>query len=420
MFHCGDLKERNNVLCHSELVSASLTKCVVKFPLLEARDRVRCLAEHKKSEILRSSSTDLLQSNGLSLRMTSALDNSNKLRHPERSEGSLTEQIIANSGIAELMSKSKFANVSTSSQPSPQGEGESCHAELVSASLSERIGNCPSPREEGVGERVLPFAKRETLKRSWIIGGSAGSTQPSPRRASLLPKSAVHGDIMKKCAFTLAEVLITLGIIGVVAAITLPNLMTAYKARTLRSQFMKSYSLIQQAYKMMQADEVSTSPSDYDRSSDDATFKTVFQRYFTGTTDCGYTKSSPCYNPSNIKYKSPVGNNTLSSAWLDDGQFVLKDGTLFMFENPSSSGGEIRVWIFVDINGINGRPNRLGYDLFIFALTDNGIKPMGDEGTPHRNSCAIKESSYGYNGFSCASDAKNDPDYFKKVVKAIK
>ena len=216
-------------------------------------------------------------------------------------------------------------------------------------------------------------------------------------------------------AFTLAEVLITLGIIGVVAAVTLPNLMIIYKARVLRNQFMKSYSLIQQAYKMMQADDVSTSPSDYD-----ASFKTVFQRYFTGTTDCGYRMSSPCYNPSNIKYKSPVGNKTLSYAWLDDGQFVLKDGTLFMFENPSHSGGEMRAWIFVDINGINGKPNRLGYDLFVFALTDNGIKPMGDEGTQHRNSCVFKESSYGYNGFSCASDAKNDQDYFKKVVKSIK
>lgn len=83
--------------------------------------------------------------------------------------------------------------------------------------------------------------------------------------------------ILKNRAFTLAEVLITLGIIGVVAAITLPNLMTAYKARVLRSQFMKSYSLIQQAYKMMEADGVSSSPTDYDRiSGDDSSFKTVF------------------------------------------------------------------------------------------------------------------------------------------------
>ena len=36
---------------------------------------------------------------------------------------------------------------------------------------------------------------------------------------------------MKKYGFTLAEVLITLGIIGVVAAITIPTLVSNYKQR---------------------------------------------------------------------------------------------------------------------------------------------------------------------------------------------
>ena len=49
----------------------------------------------------------------------------------------------------------------------------------------------------------------------------------------------------KKVAFTLAEVLITLGIIGIVVAMTIPTLMTNIKARKLRTQFLKSYSIIQ-------------------------------------------------------------------------------------------------------------------------------------------------------------------------------
>ncbi len=44
---------------------------------------------------------------------------------------------------------------------------------------------------------------------------------------------------MKNYGFTLAEVLITLGIIGVVAAITIPNLITTYKAKQLHSQFLQ-------------------------------------------------------------------------------------------------------------------------------------------------------------------------------------
>ena len=229
--------------------------------------------------------------------------------------------------------------------------------------------------------------------------------------------------ILKNRAFTLAEVLITLGIIGVVAAITLPNLMTAYKARVLRSQFMKSYSLIQQAYKMMEADGVSTSPTDYDRiSGDDSSFKTVFQRYFTGTTDCWYNKSAPCYNMTTYSYKCLDGKSSLTPHYFDDGQFALTDGTLFMFENPSSSNpSDYRAWVFVDINGINGKPNRLGYDLFVFQLTDNGLKAMGDEGTEYvgDNYCSLlgKEN---LNGFSCTKEAKNDPDYFKRITRVIK
>ena len=90
MFHCGDLKLRK---WHSELVSEFQAERTAKYPLLEERDRVRCLTEQENTEILRSSSTDLLQSNGISLRMTNAIDNHNECRHPERSEGSLTERI---------------------------------------------------------------------------------------------------------------------------------------------------------------------------------------------------------------------------------------------------------------------------------------------------------------------------------------
>ena len=45
---------------------------------------------------------------------------------------------------------------------------------------------------------------------------------------------------MKKSGFTLAEVLITLGIIGVVAAMTIPSLITSYKAYRYRTQFLKN------------------------------------------------------------------------------------------------------------------------------------------------------------------------------------
>ena len=67
---------------------------------------------------------------------------------------------------------------------------------------------------------------------------------------------------MKKLAFTLAEVLITLGIIGVVSAMSIPALINNVRAVKLRSQFNKAYSEVQQAFKLM-ADNESVAPSDY-------------------------------------------------------------------------------------------------------------------------------------------------------------
>ena len=218
---------------------------------------MRGLTEREKLEILRSRSADLLQFSGLSLRMTNALDNSckgshaelvsaslagafgqrfrnkfgmtinhNKLRYPEQSEG--TEGVSLDNGLTP--------------HPSllPKEKENSCgHSELVSESLSKRIVNCPSPREEGVGERIQLEEKINP------------SPQSSPQGEEAVGR--VQGAIREKCAFTLAEVLITLGIIGVVAAMTIPTLMANIKAHQYSAKFKKTVSTLSNAAKMSQA-----------------------------------------------------------------------------------------------------------------------------------------------------------------------
>ena len=110
----------------------------------------------------------------------------------------------------------------------------------------------------------------------------------------------------KKSAFTLAEVLITLGVIGVVAALTLPNLMSTYKAHTLKTQFMKANSTLQQVFRLMQADDESLDPSDYPRNSDGhlQDFYKIFFNYLSGATDCkSFTTSAKkgCFNANKKK-----------------------------------------------------------------------------------------------------------------------
>ena len=137
-----------------------------------------------------------------------------------------------------------------------------------------------------------------------------------------LVKGATYLDLPQfkvRFGFTLAEVLITLGIIGVVAAMTIPTLMVNYKAHQLHSQFLKSYSTIQQVFRRMEGDEVSLDPADYKVH---ASYYKTFAKYLTGVTDCGlygnncYEISFICHKYKNIKNR--VGQTITTH--LDDGQ----------------------------------------------------------------------------------------------------
>ncbi len=234
--------------------------------------------------------------------------------------------------------------------------------------------------------------------------------------------------VNSKAAFTLAEVLITLGIIGVVAAMTIPGLMTAYKAHRLRSQFLKSYSTVQQVFKQMEADDVSLNPKDYKMTANDKFYKT-FMKYLQAPFDCGYQanhskkKMLPCYfadESSTMKpYVSYDGKTKVRYNYFDDGQIAMQDGTLMMFENE-----DIRnyIWVHVDLNGYNNLPNRLGYDLFTFEFLDGELRTMGSRGTSYSdlNSYCNPKVNNELNGIACAHKAKNDTEYFKWVVKNIK
>lgn len=55
-------------------------------------------------------------------------------------------------------------------------------------------------------------------------------------------------------AFTLAEVLITLGIVGIVAAITLPSLIQDYQISANINRLKNTYSILSQAVKASEAD----------------------------------------------------------------------------------------------------------------------------------------------------------------------
>ena len=224
---------------------------------------------------------------------------------------------------------------------------------------------------------------------------------------------------MKKLAFTLAEVLITLGIIGVVSAMTIPALINNVRAVKLRSQFNKAYSEVQQAFKLM-ADNESVAPSDYARLyGGDKAFYKEFIKYFKSGFDCGtsvnggWSSKLPCY-PLSKNYSSLDGKTSVLSSFFDDGQIGLMDGVLVLFENYQN-----RLWLSIDINGYNNPPNQWGIDLFTFEVTDDGLVPMGNAKSSYNDADKYcnPTSTNSMNGIACAEKAVKDPNYFKDLNK---
>ncbi len=204
-------------------------------------------------------------------------------------------------------------------------------------------------------------------------------------------------NIKLKFAFTLAEVLLTLVIIGVVAAITLPTIIENTKEQEIRSLLKKNHSIIAQALQFYYIDYgIIPKGGDFEA----RTFKEVFKTHFNILKDHGW---SDYYNSSNHynEYKNYNGTNTLYHYLFDDGQFVLNDGSFIMIENPQSTTN--RVFITVDVNGYGKKPNRLGKDLFMFQISNEGkLIPMGAEGTeyPYHSYCS-KTSDSDFNGAGC-------------------
>ncbi|MBP7212040.1 type II secretion system protein [bacterium] len=209
--------------------------------------------------------------------------------------------------------------------------------------------------------------------------------------------------INRKNAFTLAEVLITLGIIGVVAALTIPTLMQKTEERETVSKLKKEYTILTNAYNLSKNDNGDASnwgTWDDDNNGSEIVLEN-FIPYFNVLKNCGITESG-CFATS---YKQLSGGIDPDYYNLDNkygARVVLADGTAIVFDvsNSSStiSAHNSRVaFIVVDING-QKKPNKLGVDTFVFTLYLDKIIPTGiqnDDSFTFANSCADSKTATG-------------------------
>ena len=158
---------------------------------------------------------------------------------------------------------------------------------------------------------------------------------------------------MKKNGFTLAEVLIVLAIIGTIAAITLPALMTDTTSAQIGPKLAKAVSMFEQANEaLLNANSVDT------------------------LSDAGLTSSVATYTDELSRHLKGAANGAT---------FLTKDGMLYTYTisaanpaNTSDPGHMQRIGdVTVDING-SSKPNVDGTDIFYFTWWNDGsLRPKG-------------------------------------------
>lgn len=194
-----------------------------------------------------------------------------------------------------------------------------------------------------------------------------------------------------KKGFTLAEVLITLGIIGVVAAMTMPSLVANYEKKRTATAVKKAYSELSQALKLAEVDYGDMEYWDYPDGTDIEENKAFVNRYIT-----------PYYKGVTMLQDGSVpGGTTISTTGIN---FISSNGTIFSGKPNNSKA----FFVLVDINGFK-RPNKMGTDIFYFATSTGKLMPDGWEDGLTREMIL---NGYSHNGqtYTCKTARSENDD----------
>ena len=219
-------------------------------------------------------------------------------------------------------------------------------------------------------------------------------------------------------AFTLAEVLITLGIIGVVAAMTMPTLINNINNKANINKLKREYSLFQQAFQQIAADndlEFKNAVADCPDSTKHACLKDIFKSKLKTVADCDSNdgdnlgkcfvqdKDAKKLNGEAVPLSAGYFNqNTTSGLVLDDGASAAIWLDAMDCTNALSSVKQRCGWFVIDVNGPQKRPNTWGKDLFLFFLYADQIMPADENTTDYANYRDDCETGTNY-GLTCAS-----------------
>lgn len=223
----------------------------------------------------------------------------------------------------------------------------------------------------------------------------------------------------KKSAFTIAEVLITLLIIGVVASIVIPNLINDSQNAELKVQFKKMHATVSQTYNLILLDNGGSivglcSSSEW---TSPGCLANIFKPYLSINKSCSNSLSEGCWHQANQwYYLSPSASNGPFAGLLLDSTnktnsfsgFILNNGAMITFflankdcSNTLLSNIPYCGYFMVDTNGFKG-PNTVGKDIYSEWIISNRIIPVGVDDVYNGDCMSTKQ------GWSCAVKVLNE------------
>lgn len=251
------------------------------------------------------------------------------------------------------------------------------------------------------------------------------------RAQSPPPRNSIIGNILRlpkeQMGFTLAEILLTIGVIGVVVALTIPSLITKINNKGYVEHLIKTYSTLQNATNQMILEDGDVSNWDFtsyernmeeQKNKDNSKNRQIFEKYINHL-----NVAKVCYysvNSTNecVPYKNLVktlngepafgiGSAGKYNTLWDDDTLILQNGSLITFRfrekyNSVVWGLPSALAFSIDVNGAKP-PNIIGRDIFFLYLEKNGkIQPYVRSGVytnivDLKNTCEINKS-----GHSCA------------------
>ena len=168
----------------------------------------------------------------------------------------------------------------------------------------------------------------------------------------------------RRFGFTLAEVLVTLGIIGVVSAMTVPSLIQNYQRQSYVTQLHKVYNELSQSLVRYQTDKNAVNLREAGLNNHDALSDFV-KNTFKVVKECETMQN--CFAD---EYKTLAGTSAEAYYSREYNSYILSSGAaLRPLYSPS---GNKLINIAVDINGQKG-PNIWGRDIFVIGAYNNGL-----------------------------------------------